>query len=204
MGASGGFGSFGHLARRFFGALSPAGPPPSDEVWVRSVLLPGEVALWERMSGPDRRHALEVARDALARLGSSCSAVVATGSATGSGREAAGGVPAGAGREVAAAALLHDVGKIESDLGTFARVGVTVAAVVFGRDRVVAAGQGGSGGLRARAAGYLTHDRIGARLLREAGSHPTTSTWAEEHHLPEGRWSLERRVAEALGAADGD
>jgi hypothetical protein len=51
-----------HLARRFFGALSPAGPSAEDEAWVAGVLSPGEHSLWQRMSGPDRRHAVGVAR----------------------------------------------------------------------------------------------------------------------------------------------
>ncbi len=37
------------------------------------------------------------------------------------------------GREVVAAALLHDVGKIEAGLGTWARAGVTFAAMAVGR-----------------------------------------------------------------------
>lgn len=188
MGLAGEFGSVGHLVGRFFGALSPAGPRPEDEQWALAQLLPGERALWARMSGPDRRHAVGVARDALARL------------------SASGGAP---GREVAAAALLHDVGKVASGLGTFARVGATVVAILAGRDRLVAAGPGPDptgvpGSWRQRLAAYLTHDQIGAELLRAAGSHPDTVAWAAEHHLPSGQWSLERRVADALKEADGD
>ena len=95
-----GFGSWGHLAGRFFGALSPAGPPP-DEEWALSSLLDGEQVLWHRMSGPDRRHAVGVARETVRLLRG---LVSARGLAT---------------REVVAAALLHDVGKVESGLGTF-------------------------------------------------------------------------------------
>ena len=98
--ASNGFGSWHHLAGRFFGALSPAGPPADDEAWALSSLLEGEQALWARMSGPDRRHAVGVARDTVQLL-----------------------QPASPPRDVVAAALLHDVGKVESGLGTFARVG---------------------------------------------------------------------------------
>ncbi len=110
--ASSGFGSWHHLAGRFFGALSPAGPPADDEAWALSSLLEGEQALWARMSGPDRRHAVGVARDTVQLL-----------------------QPAAPPRDVVAAALLHDVGKVESGLGTFARVGVTLAAMTAGRSR---------------------------------------------------------------------
>ena len=51
-----------HLAGRFFGSLSPGGPSAEDEAWVWSILLPGERALWGRMSGADRKHAVGVAR----------------------------------------------------------------------------------------------------------------------------------------------
>lgn len=183
---AGDFGSLAHLAGRFFGSLSPAGPSPADEDWALRQLLPGELELWRRMSGPDRRHALDVARRAIELLG-----------------------PEPCPRPVVAAALLHDVGKIETGLGTFARAAVTVAAIVVGRERVVdLGGRAVVGsiprGYLQRAAAYLTHDRIGAALLRAAGADPLTSTWAQEHHLPEERWSIDHRSASALKAADGD
>jgi hypothetical protein len=170
------FGSLRHLARRFFGALSPLGPPPADEAWALASLLPGERALWWRMSGADRRHAVGVARHAVALL-----------SAGGPAR-----------REVVAAALLHDVGKVEAGLGTFARVAVTAGAIAVGRERLVAPPA------PAPVRRYLAHDTIGAALLRDAGSDPLTAAWAGEHHLPPARWSVERSVAEALKTADGD
>ena len=125
-----------------------------------SVLREGELALWRRMSGPDRRHAVGVAR----RVGDRP-------------------------REVLAAALLHDVGKIDSGLGTFGRV---VATLVDRRD--------GAG----RLARYRRHDVIGAALREAAGAGPLTVTWAREHHLPPERWTLPAEVAAALKAADDD
>ncbi|HWC37923.1 MAG TPA: hypothetical protein VG476_05320, partial [Acidimicrobiales bacterium] len=81
----------GHLVRRFAGALSPAGPDGEAEEWVAHTLSVAELDLWRRMSGPDRRHAVIVARRVVAALG-----------------------PAEATAPVRAAALLHDVGKVES------------------------------------------------------------------------------------------
>ena len=162
----------GHLVRRFLGSLKPGGPPPADEAWARDVLLIGERPLWDRMSGPDRRHAVAVARRTEAALG------------------------ARATRPVVAAALLHDVGKVDSGLGTFARVGATVVTAVVGRKRL------------ARRAGrlgrYSAHDAIGADLLAAAGSDPLTRTWAREHHLPKSRWTVDHEVGAALKAADDD
>ena len=102
-----------HLARRFFGALDPRGPSEEDEAWVAGLLGEGEHELWARMSGPDRRHAVGVAR-------------------------AVAGTNEGAQPWVLAAALLHDVGKATSGLRTFGRVVATVAAEVGGRERVTA------------------------------------------------------------------
>lgn len=93
--------------------------------------------------------------------------------------------------ELAPAALLHDVGKVESGLGTFARVGATLLGGVR-RD------WGG------RLGAYLRHDAIGAELLAEAGSDPLTVAWAREHHLPEDRWTVPLEAGRALKAADDD
>ena len=156
-------GSF-HLARRFFGAVSPAGPPESDEAWVRGILSEAELALWRRMSGPDRRHAVGVARK-VARTHTD--------------------------RPVLAAALLHDVGKVESGLSTLERVPVTLARPW--RDRAPD-----------RWRKYYDHPRLGAELLELAGSDPLTVAWTAEHHLPPDRWTLPPDIANALKSADDD
>jgi hypothetical protein len=93
---------------------------------------------------------------------------------------------------LAPAALLHDVGKTVSGLGTFARVAATVLGWA-GRDR-----------WHGRVGDYLHHDVLGADLLREAGSSELTATWAREHHLPPARWSVAPEVGALLAAADDD
>jgi len=97
-------GSATHLAKRFVRSLRPGGPSDAEETWVRGLLLDGEYRLWRRMSGADRRHAVGVARRVERALG-----IEAT-------------------RAVLAAALLHDVGKIESGLSTYGRVIATLSA----------------------------------------------------------------------------
>jgi hypothetical protein len=185
MASSQGFGSWRHLAGRFFGALSPAGPSPDDEAWALGPLLEGERILWRRMSGPDRRHAVSVARGTINLL-----------------------APDEPPPEVVAAALLHDVGKVEASLGTFARVGVTLAALTVGRGRLLRwagpALRPGNPSRRARVGLYLTHDQLGAQMLEAAGSRPLTICWAGEHHLEPARWTIDTRLAAALKAADGD
>jgi hypothetical protein len=161
-----------HLARRFAGSLSPRPPASVDEAWARSQLGEGERAVWDRLSNPDRRHAVGVARDVVARLG------------------------AGATRPVVAAALLHDSGKLDSGLGTFARVGATVWAGLRGRERAAVG--------PSRVARYLRHDELGAAALAAAGADPLTVAWAREHHLPAAAWTLDPAIAGALKAADDD
>lgn len=167
-----------HLASRFFTSLWPAGPGPADDRWAVAALLPGEVALWRRMGGADRRHAVGVARRTAATLGPAAT------------------------RPVLAAALLHDVGKVESGLGPLRRALATVAGLVAGR---AAADRWCSRpGPLGRTGRYLCHDRLGAEMLGGAGSDPLTVAWAREHHLDPGRWSLTPVVATALKAADDD
>ncbi len=157
-----------HLARRFFGSLSRRPLDPADDEWVATVLSPAERHLWHQMSLPDRKHAAGVARETDRILG-------------------------GAQRPVLAAALLHDVGKIDSGLGTTGRVVATVLDAGLGRRA-----------LPGRLGRYRRHDVIGADLLRDAGSDPLTVAWAREHHLPPDRWSLPAEVAGALAQADDD
>ncbi|MGA2211084.1 MAG: HDIG domain-containing metalloprotein [Acidimicrobiales bacterium] len=191
-----GFGSMWHLGLRFLGALAPVGPREASQQWALAHLLPAEQQLFMSMSGADRRHAVGVARKAL-RLADAQHLDV--------------GGPAGASSQTfVAAALLHDVGKIEAKLGTFGRVWATLAALGLGRDRVVAwdrPAESAGGALArqgARMARYLQHDRIGAELLESAGSDQLTITWARDHHLPEQRWRVDRRLGECLKLADGD
>jgi hypothetical protein len=179
------FGSIGHLAGRFFGALSPFGPPAADEHWVQGHLLPGEWALWTRMSGADRRHAVGVARRTVSELGGDGDDEVVR-------------------REVVAAALLHDVGKIESKLGTWARAGVTFAGMAVGREKLVVWSERGDGGWRRRIGTYLGHDQVGADLLLHAGSDSFTVAWAAEHHQPVQHWTVDAGLGEALKVADDD
>jgi hypothetical protein len=168
----------GHLARRFAGSLRPGGPAPAVASWAEAQLSPGEHALWVRMSGPDRRHAAGVAREVERRLGDAAT------------------------RPVLAAALLHDVGKVESGFGTFGRVGATLAAAALGRDRV--GGWWERRGLRGRVGRYVRHPEIGAGLLRTAGADPLTAAWAAEHHLPPQRWTVPAELARVLHAVDDD
>jgi hypothetical protein len=167
-----------HLVSRFLTSLWPGGPRRADEHWVASTLLPGELVLWRRMGGADRRHAVGVARRTAAALG-----------------------PA-AGRPVLAAALLHDVGKVDSGFGPVRRALATVAGLAAGHDAALRWRP--RRGLVGRTGRYLCHDAIGADLLEAAGSDPLTRAWAREHHLDPSAWTVPGPVGRALKDADDD
>lgn len=167
-----------HLARRFLGSLSPLPLRPADDAWARSQLLPSEASLWDRMARSDRKHAVGVARRVAGQLG-----------------------PA-AERPVIAAALLHDVGKIDARLGTFGRVFATLVGTVADRDQVRHWQR--QKGLTRRIGLYLRHDAVGGDLLELAGSDPLTVAWARQHHRPAGRWSVPETIGTALRDADDD
>lgn len=168
-----------HLVTRFAGSLRTGPLPSTDEVWARRRLLPGERELWYRLSNPDRRHAVAVARDVVDRLGPDVD------------------------RAVVAAALLHDVGKLASGLGTPARVAATLVWTVAGEDTARRWAARPPGRTR-RFGQYHLHPELGAELLRDAGSDDLTSSWAAEHHLPASQWTLPAEVATVLKDCDDD
>jgi hypothetical protein len=167
-----------HLVKRFAGSLRPGGPGASAETWVEARLLPAELTLWRRMSGPDRRHAVGVAARVERALGHEAT------------------------RPVLAAALLHDVGKIESGLGTYGRVVATLSAKVAGAEMATTWRK--QRGFARKVGLYLQHDQVGGDLLELAGSDPLTVAWTREHHRPASDWTVDRHVADALKAADDD
>ncbi|MGH1504471.1 MAG: hypothetical protein ACRBI6_13005 [Acidimicrobiales bacterium] len=172
-----------HLARRFLGSIRPGPPAAADEAWARRHLGDGEIRLWERMSNPDRRHAVGVARAVVAELGDESSTP-----------------------PVVAAALLHDVGKVVSGYRTPARVVATLvwAAVPVG-DRSARAEAWAERPWPWRRMGeYRRHPELGEALLIEAGADPLTSNWAGDHHRPVDRWRVAPEIAAVLKACDDD
>ena len=127
-----------HLIARFVWSIRRHEPDPAEEAWAESNLLPGEVELWRRMSVLDRVHSAKVARRFVAAR------------------------PAATRAEIAGA-LLHDVGKVVSQLGTWERV---VASVIGPRTE------------RFRA--YHDHEHLGAVLAEAAGSDPATVDLIDE------------------------
>lgn len=90
-----------HLVKRFFGSLSPAPLNNVEQAWVKEVLNPREYDLWLTQPTVDQRHSHDIARRFVV-------------------------IRPQASQDEIAGALLHDIGKINADLGIVARVIATV------------------------------------------------------------------------------
>ena len=141
-----------HLAKRFVTSLSRVPPPAADLAWARSCLLASEWELWERFGAMDQRHTIEVARRFVASRPD-------------------------ASRPEVAAALLHDIGKLDSGLGVGGRVLATLSGPRTRRFRT-----------------YHENERIGAELCAAAGSDLFTVALV--------RGDATGAAADALRAAD--
>lgn len=169
-----------HLVRRFFGTVVPLAPRPADSEWAISQLLPAEARLWASMRSADRRHSIGVARRTQELLGEAAT------------------------RPVLAAALLHDVGKVDADLGAYGRVVATLSAAAIRHDPETIRDWTRTRGFTRRVGLYLQHARLGGDMLELAGSDPLTVAWAREHHLPPDEWTVPAEVGRALKDADDD
>ena len=118
-----------HLVKRFASSWSRKDVTEDELNMVRSTLTASEITLWNQFGIADRRHSVEVAQRFAVFLPK-------------------------ASRDHRAGALLHDIGKIESNLSTLMRVCATVV-----------------GPRTKRFALYHQHEEIGITMLRHAGSH---------------------------------
>jgi len=130
-----------HLIRRFFGTVFARRLDDQETTQIAKALGPALAPLFFSMSTGDQRHALNVWR----RLAYE--------------------------QEIAEAALLHDVGKVVSQLGPVSRACATVC---------------GAAGIRTsgRWAAYLDHGKIGARMLEDAGAGEVAIAFARFHPGP--------------------
>jgi hypothetical protein len=130
------------------------------------------------MSGPDRRHAHAVARRVERALGHEATPLVLV------------------------AALLHDVGKVDSGLGTYGRVVATLSAAIAGRENAEL--WRSRSGFTRKVGLYLLHPDLGGDQLALAESDPLTIAWARQHHLPEDKWTVPVEIGRVLRDADDD
>ena len=168
-----------HLARRFATSLRARPLAEADRGFVLNALQPEELACWERLGRADQAESVATGRAATGLL---------RGDAD----------PDWADPEWIAAALLHDIGKAETSLGTVGRSFATVAAMIVGQRRARA--WTGSFGR------YVNHDELGSARLAQAGARSAAVSWAAVHHRPE-RWArsgIPIEICRILATADGE
>jgi hypothetical protein len=172
-----------HLAGRFTRALWPGPARATDVDWVRSILSADAFAQFRRQPNHDQRHAIGVARDVQTRLADT---------------------PFAGNDRWLAAALLHDVGKLDARLGVYGRVVATLAGSVAGGG--IADAWSAKQGFTRRVGLYLRHAELGADRIRIAGGPEEAAQWASAHHDSPAWADLEipTPVVEALNAADND
>ncbi|MEX1208707.1 MAG: HDIG domain-containing metalloprotein [Acidimicrobiia bacterium] len=127
--------------KRFVRSLGARRPSPADQALIAGILGNAESRLFWAQPVIDQAHAVDTARVVLDR-----------------------GRP-----DLAAAALLHDVGKRHASLGV---VGRSIASALSLMRFPV----------RGRYARYLEHAKAGARDLARAGSAPHVVEFARSHH----------------------
>lgn len=171
-----------HLVGRFLGSVRPGAPSTEDVSWAHQQLIAGERLLWDRMSNPDKRHSVTVARAT-----DQAFADHATLEPT---------------RPIMAAALLHDVGKVVSNFRTPARVVATFVWLVVptsSAQKWLLKGKPFQ-----RMAQYRLHPELGEQLLCEAEADVLTSNWAGDHHRPSDAWRVPTPVGQILKDCDDD
>ncbi|MFL3012117.1 MAG: HDIG domain-containing metalloprotein [Acidimicrobiales bacterium] len=172
------FQNLSHLIKRFWFSLKPGKLSEEDLRWVGFHLSEGEFLYWEKLSMADRHHSFQVAKQAESEIGEE-------------------------GKEFIAAALLHDIGKLESGFGTFGRVFATLCCFLF-PIRKMEKWSERTKGLRRRLVDYAKHPALGAELLIGIGSRQQVVTWVLEHHSEREKWETPIEIAEILSSSDND
>ena len=186
-----------HLSARFVSSLVPRQVSATDRVWVASILEPAEFELWLRMSRADAAESVGVAR----RIERSLCAHPLLDSNTDRPRHSDSTIRL---NDVCAAALVHDVGKLDSGLAPFGRAVATVGGALAGHG--IAAAWSSSRGFTRRAGLYLRHHELGADRIGLIGGRRCASDWARVHH-DSSRWptiDFSWEVCVALAHADGE
>ncbi|MEX0767364.1 MAG: HD domain-containing protein [Microthrixaceae bacterium] len=172
-----------HRMQRFFRSVFSVSASQEQVAWAYEFLTESEQRLFMRMPSVDQAHCIGVAQAVsghLSQVGLSEEDPAATW--------------------ILAAALLHDVGKSVSGLGTYGRVVATISEALGGSD--MGAHWAERGGMTRRVGLYLQYPQLGADLLSLASSDERVVAWAVQHHLPQEQWTLPIDCALLLQQAD--
>ena len=147
------------LAKRLVGTFQPAPLMAAEQAWVQSLLTPEEYGLWSRLSPYDQRHCFRVAQGVRRRLAPTQYACDS---------------------RWLSVALMHDIGKLESNLPTHERLLATIAGRTV-KLSTAARWASSARGLTRRVGMYLIHGTLGSEMIRSAGGREEIALWSSLH-----------------------
>jgi hypothetical protein len=147
------------LAKRFLDTVQPAGLSAAERTWAQSLLTREEFGLWSQLSPYDQRHCVKVAQGVHRRLAAT--------------------QYAGDSRWLSVA-IMHDIGKLESNLGPHERMLATVAGRTV-KLSTAARWASTARGLTMRVGKYLVHGALGSEMIRAAGGREELALWSSVH-----------------------
>ena len=174
--------TFPELVGRAIAAILRRRRDPADRAWAGSRLTPAEFALWLRQSDYDQHHSVQVAQRVERRLAATAHAADPLWPCV---------------------ALMHDVGKLESDLSLGERAIATLVSKTLGVD-TARRWSVSAAGFQRRIGLYLIHGELGAAMIRAAGGREEAAVWSEIHQGYSGsdRSGIPPLVVEALIESD--
>jgi hypothetical protein len=146
------------LAKRLIDTVRPAPLAAAEQEWVQSLLTREEFGLWSRLSPYDQRHSVRVAQGVRRRLAAT---------------QYAGDL------RWLSVAIMHDIGKLESNLAAHERMLATVAGRTVKLSTAVR--WASSARLTERVGRYLIHGALGSEMIRSAGGREEIALWSSVH-----------------------
>ena len=151
--------SFKMLAKRLIGILHPAPPEAAEQEWVRSLLTREEFDLWSKLSPHDQIHSVRVAQGVRRRLAAT---------------------PYAGDSLWLSVAIMHDIGKLESNLAMYERMFATVAGRTV-KLSTATRWASSARGLTRRVGRFLIHGALGSEMIRSAGGREEIALWSAVH-----------------------
>jgi hypothetical protein len=146
------------LAERLLDTFRRA-PLEPEQTWVKPLLTRAEFDLWSRLSPYDQSHAVRVAQGVHRRLAAT---------------QYAGDL------RWLSVALMHDIGKLESNLAFDERMLATLAGRIVKLSTAMR-WSSSARGLTRRVGRYLIHGALGSEMIRLAGGREEIALWSAVH-----------------------
>ncbi|MGD0291203.1 MAG: hypothetical protein ABSC63_16290 [Candidatus Binataceae bacterium] len=134
-------------------------PPAAEQTWVMSLLTREEFDLWSRLSPYDQSHSVRVAQGVRRRLAAT---------------QYAGDL------RWLSVAIMHDIGKLESNLAVHERMLATLAGRIV-KSSTAMRWASSARGLTRRVGRYLIHGALGSEMIRSAGGREEIALWSSVH-----------------------